>query len=116
MKERTVKLLGEEVKIKFCMAVVCMYERATNTNFDITKITDNYDSLTLYAAAIAALNPDTAITFDRLMTEATGEEINALRTAVVDSMNEWYHVASEVMPQEPQPSFEESQGEEKPKN
>lgn len=115
MKEKTVKILGEEVKIKFCMAVVCMYERATGTRFNVEEIKDNYDSLTLYAAAIAALNPDTAITFDRLMTDASGEEIAALRTAVVDSMKDWYHVNKDVMPQEPQPRFEESQGEQ-PKN
>lgn len=117
MKQRTIKILGEEVKIMFCMAVVCMYERANGVAFDPENIKDNYDNTALYAAAIAALNPDTKITFDRLMYEANGVEIAELRTAIIESMTEWYMVNPKVMPDTPQPSFEESQGEEnEPKN
>jgi hypothetical protein len=124
MKQKTVKILGEEVKIMFCMAVVCMYERANGVAFDPDNIKDNYDSTKLYAAAIAALNPDTKITLDDLMYKATGPEIAALRSAIIESMTEWYQVNSEVMPKQPNnkpeddgeekpepPTFEESQGE-----
>ena len=129
MKQRTIKILGEEVKIMFCMAVVCMYERANGVAFDPENIKDNYDNTALYAAAIAALNPDTKITFDRLMYEANGVEIAELRTTIIESMTEWYMVNPDVMPdqskpeaeeenaEQPEPpTFEESQGEEKPKN
>jgi hypothetical protein len=104
MKQRTVKILGEEVKIMFCMAVVCMYERANGEVFNADNIMDNYDSTKLYAAAIAALNPDTKITLDDLMYKASGEEIAALRSAVVESMGEWYHVNPKVMPGQQQDS------------
>lgn len=110
MKQRTVKILGEEVKITFCMAVVCMYERANNEAFDPESIKDNYDNVKLYAAAIAALNPDTKITLDDLMYKATGIEIAELRIAIIESMTEWYHVASEVMPKQ-NDSKEEEQAE-----
>lgn len=111
MSEKTIHILGEDVKIKFCMAVICMYERATGTAFDIENIQDNYACLTLYAAAISAMNPNTQITFDRLLTEADCNEIAELRQAVIDSINEFYHINQAVMPEEPQPSFEESHGE-----
>ena len=112
MKQKTVKILGEEVKVFFCMAVVCMYERANNCTFDIENIKDNYDSIKLYAAAIAALNPDTKITLDRLMYEANGSEMAELRTAMIDSINEWYPVSKAVVPDESQKS--EEQEEEQP--
>jgi hypothetical protein len=111
MKKRTIKILGEDVTIMFCMAVICMYERANGVAFNPENIKDNYDNTALYAAAIAAMNPETEITFKRLMYEANGIEITELRNAIVESMEEWYQVNPAVMPQEPQPSFEESQGE-----
>ena len=108
----------------FCMAVVCMYERANGVAFNPDNIMDNYDSTKLYAAAIAALNPDTKITLDDLMYKANGVEIAALRSAIIESMTEWYQINSEVMPKQPNnkpeddgeekpepPTFEESQGE-----
>lgn len=114
MIQKTVKILGEEVKIMFCMAVVCMYERANGVAFDPDNIKDNYDSTKLYAAAIAALNPDTKITLDDLMYKATGPEIAALRSAIIESMTEWYHITPEVMPKQKNGKKAEDDGEEKP--
>lgn len=120
MKERTIKLLGEDIKIKICMAVICYYERAQKKAFTIEDLADNYNCMVLYAAIIEVLNPDTKITFDMLMRDANAKEIEALREATTESLKEFYPQDDTFIPQQPQPSFEESQGEQpedaKPKN
>ena len=53
-------------------------------------------SAALYMAVILTAKPDTAITVERLMNEASGPEIAALSQAVVESMQEWMELPAVV--------------------
>lgn len=87
-----VKILSEELEIKFNMAVEIGYEEIIGEAFDVTQLDKQKNSLALYMSAILASNPDTAITMDRLLTEATGHEIAQLSQAVVEAMTTWMEV------------------------
>lgn len=87
-----VKILSEEIEIKFNMAVEIGYEEIIGEAFDVTQLDKQKNSLALYMSAILANNPGTAITMDRLLTEATGHEIAQLSKAVVEAMTTWMEV------------------------
>ena len=84
-----VKILGEELEIRFNMAVEIGYEDIIGEAFDVTQLDKQKNSIALYMSAIIANNPDTKVTMERLLTEATGHEIAQLSNAVVDAMTEW---------------------------
>ena len=118
-KKTEITILGEQIAIEFNLAVEVAYEEIADRPFDIADLVSQRNSVALYMAAIITANPDTAITVERLMKEATGPEIESLSKAVIAAMTEWLHlpqVLKKEQPDEPQPTFEESQGEKKEKN
>lgn len=85
-------ILGEEVDIRFCMAVEIAYEEIAGEPFSLEALSKAKNTVALDMAAIMVGKPDTAITVERLMKEATGQEIAGLNNAVVQSMTEWLTV------------------------
>ena len=110
--EKKVTIKGEEVTIKFNMAVECAYERITNRKFNLQDFKEKDLLVTLFFSTILANNPDTEITLDYLLKDATFDEIRSLDSAVSEVMTDWLHIPS-VIPQEHQ---KEEEGEDQPKN
>lgn len=110
-----VKILGEEIEIKFNMAVELAYEKISGEPFSFDAMSRTENTLALDMAAIMIAAPDTAITMDALLKDAKGYEIAALNKAVVDEMTEWLaipKVVADAEAKEPQPDVNEPQ----PKN
>ena len=94
------------------MAVECAYEQRLPLGRSIYKILQIRNCLsTLFFSTIIANNPDTKITLDYLLKDATFDEIKSLDSAVSEVMTDWLHIPS-VIPQEHQ---KEDEGEEQPK-
>lgn len=92
-----VKILGEEIAIKFNMAVEIGYEDIIGEAFNIQQLDKQKNSLALYMAAIVASKPDTSITMEKLLNEATGQEITQLSQAVVEAMTTWMELPSVIV-------------------
>ena len=112
MKKEEITILGEQIAIEFNLAVEVAYEEIADRPFDIADLVSQRNSVALYMAAIITANPDTQITVERLMKEATGPEIEQLSKAVIAAMTEWLHLPSVLKKTEPA----ESEGEEKTAN
>lgn len=110
-----ITILGETLDIKFNMLVELNYEELTEGEaFSIEALSKMKNSIALYMAAILAANPDTNITVDRLLKEATGPEIASLSNAVITSMTNWMKIPSVI--KEEQPDADSEDDHEKPKN
>lgn len=112
MTEKKITILGEEVVIRFNMAVEIAYEEIVDAPFNAASLQRQKDCLALGIAAIITCNPDTKITMERLLTEATGSEMTALNNALAESMKEWF----EVPVVEKQEDAAPAEGDEQPKN
>ena len=115
-KKHQVTILGEEIVIHFCMAVEIAYEEITGEPFNIESLNSQKNSIALYMAAILTAKPDTEITVDRLLKEASGQEIVNVATAVINSMTEWMKMPAIIPDDEPQPEEEEDAEGDKQKN
>ena len=91
-----VKILNEEIDIRFCMAVELAYEEITGEPFSIDALQKAKNTIALGMAAILTANPKTSITLDRMMYEASGQEVAALNHAIIDSMTEWMAIPKVV--------------------
>jgi hypothetical protein len=87
-----VKFLGEEIDIKFNMAVEIAYEEITGEPFNIEALSKTKNTVALDMAAIIVANPDTSISIEDLMTKANGKEIGDLNNAVIATMTEWLQI------------------------
>lgn len=92
MNDRKITILGEEITIKFNMAVQLAYEKITKSPFDVQKLNSQESSVALYIACITVCNPDTNITFERLINEASGPEILLLNKTIISAMTEWLDI------------------------
>ena len=110
--EKKVTIKGEEITIKFNMAVECAYEQITSRPFNLQDFKEKKLLVTLFFSTILANNPDTEITLDYLLKDATFDEIRSLDSAVSETMTDWLNIPS-VIPQENQ---KKDEGEEQPKN
>ena len=86
---KTIKLLGQEVKIAFNLATQIAYERIKKEPFSIEALNNMESAVVLYAACIIANNEKTTITIENLLKDATAHEIAELSKAVVESVKEW---------------------------
>lgn len=82
-------LFGEELTIDFNLAVEITFEEITGVPFDFDNLKTVKNTVALYYAAILTNNPDTKITLDGIVKNATATEIGMLREAVFGSLNEW---------------------------
>lgn len=119
ISEKKINLLGEEVTIRFNMAVEIAYEEITDTPFSASSLTRQKDCLALGMAAIVTNKPDTKITLDKLLHEASGKEMAELNSALAETMSAWFEIPK-VMEKESEADSQEAkksdESEEKPKN
>ena len=87
--KKTIKILGESIVIAFNMASLIGFEEITGKSFSEIDLNKSKDSLSLSLAVIIANNPDTQITANALMTEASGKEIYELTQAVSAAFIDW---------------------------
>ena len=87
--KRTIKILGESIVIAFNMASLIGFEEITGKSFSEIDLNKSKDSLSLSLAVIIANNPDTQITANALMTQASGKEISELTQAVTAAFIDW---------------------------
>lgn len=107
MKENKVTILGEEIPVRFNMAVELSYEEIAGVPFNNEALASAKTTLALYMAAIITSKPDTEITFERLVREATGPEIAALKEAVIGSMFDWLEIPRVAQEEEEEEKEEE---------
>ena len=100
MKKKTIKLLGKKVAICYNMATQIAYEEITGNTFDVADLNKTSNAMALYLACIFANNPETDITLDDLLKDATANEIKTLQNAVLDSFKEWCGVADKEQKEE----------------
>lgn len=95
---KTITLLGEEVTIAFNMAVEIEYEELSDTAFDISAFVSGKTkaALQLAAAAVTANNPQSSITYDRIIHEITPDEVKTLVDTVVGEMMKWLKIPAVV--------------------
>lgn len=119
MTEKKIKLLGEEITIRFNMAVEIAYEEITDAPFSANSLTRQKECLALGMAAIVTNKPDTKITLDKLLHEASGKEIAELNSALAETMSAWFEIPKVLEKEFDKDSKEaekSDEGEEKPKN
>ena len=87
--KKTINILGESITIAFNMASLIGFEEITGKSFNEINMGMTKDTLALSMAVIIANNPDTQITANALMTEASGKEISELTQAVTAAFIEW---------------------------
>lgn len=110
-----IKILNEEVDIRFCMAVEIEYEELAGIPFNIDDLSSSKNTAALAMAAIKTAKKDTTITLERLTNEASGYEILNLNKAIIDSMTQWMQVPKVVTDAQPQKDVNDAD-EEKEKN
>lgn len=113
-RKKRIAILGEEVNVRFNMAVQLAYEEMLDEPFDLSSLTHRKQQVALYLAVIIANNPDTAITYDRFTHEATACEVNALDAAIGEAMATWFNIPKVLADKIMEEST--SQQEELPKN
>ena len=101
MEKKTIKILGQEVKICFNMATQLCFEEITGTAFSTASLDKTSNTLALYYSCILANNQETTISFDDLLEKATAKDIKILREAVLESFTDW---CKSVVDDEPAPA------------
>jgi hypothetical protein len=108
--KKKIKILGNEVVIAFNMATEIAYEDIAGKAFDFEDIQKSVKSrLILCYACVIANNPETELTLDSLLKEATAADIKDLTEAVMLSMVEWAKIPV-VMQDEGKKEEEEKKG------
>lgn len=118
MTEKTVNILGKEVRLRYCAATENGFETIREKSISDMDFTKQEDLITLAVCAIVAAyaktNEQPPVTSQDIIYDCTPAEIISLVTAVIELRNEWYKVPSVVETGEETPSDEEE--EEAPKN
>lgn len=106
---KPITILGEEITIKFNMAVEITYEEIVGEPFTIEALKSQKNSAALYMSAILESKPDTKITRERLIHEVDGPTISTLSQAIINAMSEWMKLPA-VIQEEPveQPTEEKN--------
>ena len=112
--EKKVTVLGEELDIRFNMAVEIAYEEIANEPFNVQSLERQKNIVALCMATIIANNPETKITAERFIREVASDEYNTLVSAVIEAMTEWMKIPSVIPPDKP--TEEEAEAAEKEKN
>lgn len=92
--KKKITILGCEVIIVFNMAVQITFEEISGKPFAEIDNNSSKDTLALAYSAILANNPDTSITIDKLMHEASGKDMADLLNAVTESFIQWNKMPS----------------------
>ena len=95
--KKKITILGCEVIIVFNMAVQITFEEISGKPFAEIDNNSSKDNLALAYSAILANNPDTSITIDKLMHEASGKDMADLLNAVTESFIQWNKMPSTLV-------------------
>lgn len=135
--EKTIKICGREVQMRYCAAAETGYERLSGQSSDIfvpdvekdeegnvknviqKAKADDYIKLAIAAiiAAYARKEQDPPITADDIIYDAEPEEVSQLITSVVELRAKWYNIPAVVSEQSDAPEEKEEEEEgEKQKN
>ena len=133
--EKTIKICGREVQMRYCAAAETGYERLSGQSSDIfvpdvekdeegnvknviqKAKADDYIKLAIAAiiAAYARKEQDPPITADDIIYDAEPDEVSALITSVVELRAKWYNIPTVVSEQNDTPE-ETEEGDDKQKN
>ena len=100
MTEKTIKIAGQDVRMRYCAAAENGFEDITGK--DITKInyTSRKDRTSLAIASIiaayAATDEEPPIDTKDILYNATQQELMDMDIAVKDLVAEWYHIPDVV--------------------
>lgn len=84
--------MGEELTISFNLACQIKYEIIADKTFDTASFRTIHDSVILYYAVIQTFNPDTKIDILQLMEKISHSELQQLASAVMECMQDWFHI------------------------
>ena len=94
--EKKINILGEDITIRFNMAVQIAYEELTGEPFNVGDLKRQKNSVALYFAAIVSNNKETQLTINDLLENISGKELAELSKAVYDCMAEWLGIPSVI--------------------
>lgn len=89
---KKIQVLGEELNVGFNIAAQITYEKMLDKAFDLTDMTKVESRMALYFSVLTVNNPEMQLTMDKLITEASIEDIQALDSAVNEAVSEWYKI------------------------
>ena len=117
-QEKTITILGEDVRIGFSMAVEIAYEDITDSEegFSLQQLTRQKNLMALCMATIIVYNPDTKITMERFIREVSAEEYNTITQAVLEAMTAWMKIPKALAKDDKPTCDEEQKKEDEPKN
>ena len=122
MKQKEVTINGVQYPVVFTLDTLFGVEDIIGGSFFEANFGTLKNRMALVLAAIYSADDKADITVDALKAMEPMkmiQEVTAAFVAVSELMNEFFRIPEaekQNEPEEPQPSFEESQGEEKPKN
>ena len=122
MKQKEVTINGAQYPVVFTLDTLFGVEEIINGSFFEANFGTLKNRMALVLAAIYSADDKADITVDALKAMEPMkmiQEVTAAFVAVSELMNEFFRIPEaekQNEPEEPQPSFEESQGEEKAKN
>ena len=122
MKQKEVTINGVQYPVVFTLDTLFGVEDIIGGSFFEANFGTLKNRMALVLAAIYSADDKADITVDQLKAMEPMkmiQEVTAAFVAVSELMNEFFRIPEaekQNEPEEPQPSFEESQGEEKPKN
>ncbi len=137
ISEKTIKICGHDVQMRYCAATETGYERISGQSSDIfvpdvekdeegniIQVTqkakaDDYIKLAIAAiiAAYARQDQDPPITADDIIYDAEPDEVQQLITSVMELRAKWYNIPTVVAESpESKQSDDDADDDEKPKN
>lgn len=118
MKEKTIAILGRDVRVRYCAATENGFEQLRSKSILDIDFKRQEDLIALAVSAVVAAyareNEDAPITSNDLLYNATPEEIALLLTTTIELRNEWYSI-TKVVEDELKDEAEKA-GDEQPKN
>ena len=115
MNEKTIKLCGKDVKIRYCAASETLYEKLAQKSISELQTTSQEDIMRLAICCVIAAyereGKEVPIEAKDLLYEAKSSELINLYKAVFELRAQWYDVSTVV-----QPELEEEKKEEDKKN
>ena len=100
MTERTINILGKDVRMKYCAATETGFEKLTGKSINDISFTTQEDLIALAVSSIVAAyarnNEEPPISSDDLLYDAKPTDIVELAKTVIELRAEWYGIPKVV--------------------
>ena len=100
MTEKTINILGRDVRMKYCAATETGFEKLTGKSINDISFSIQEDLITLALSAIVAAyarnGEEPPISSDDLLYDATPQDIVELLRCVIELRAEWYGIPKVV--------------------